>query len=72
MSEPENFIARWSRRKRESAEEEAEATKPAAASGVPDETAHTEDDRGEAGRRLKRLPPRATSGRSSGLGCRLN
>ena len=49
MSEPENFIARWSRRKRESAEEEAEATKPAAASGVPDETAHTDDDRGEAG-----------------------
>ena len=28
MSEPENFIARWSRRKRETAEEEAEATKP--------------------------------------------
>ena len=25
MSEPENFIARWSRRKRESAEEEAAA-----------------------------------------------
>src|SRR6476469_6301109 len=49
MSEPENFIARWSRRKRESAEDEAEATKPAAASGVPDETAHTDDDRGEAG-----------------------
>ena len=48
MSEPENFIARWSRRKRESAEEEAEATKPAAASGVSDETAH-DDDRGEAG-----------------------
>ena len=49
MSEPENFIARWSRRKREAAEEEAEATKPAAASGVPDETAHAGDDRGEAG-----------------------
>ena len=48
MSEPENFIARWSRRKRESAEEEAEATKPAAASDVPDETAHTDDDRGQA------------------------
>ena len=59
MSEPENFIARWSRRKRESAEEEAEATKPAAASGVPDETAHTDDDRGEAGR----VPP-ARSGAS--------
>jgi hypothetical protein len=55
MSEPENFIARWSRRKRESAEEEAEATKPSAASaasrasGVSDETAHADDDRGEAG-----------------------
>jgi hypothetical protein len=45
MSEPENFIARWSRRKRESAEEEAEATKPAAAS---DEIPHAEDGR-EAG-----------------------
>ena len=49
MSEPENFIARWSRRKRESAEAEAEATKPAAASSAPDETAHADDDRGEAG-----------------------
>jgi hypothetical protein len=52
MSEPENFIARWSRRKRESAEEEAEATKPAAASGasgVSDETANADGDRGEAG-----------------------
>ena len=49
MSEPEHFIARWSRRKRESAEEEAEATEPAAASGVSDETAHADDDRGEAG-----------------------
>ena len=49
MSEPENFIARWSRRKREaSAEEEVEATKSAAASGVPDETAHADDDRGQA------------------------
>ena len=47
MSEPENFIARWSRRKREAADE-AETTKPAAASGVPDETAHTDDDRGQA------------------------
>jgi hypothetical protein len=45
MSEPENFIARWSRRKRQSAEEEAEATKPAAAS---DEIPHAEDGR-EAG-----------------------
>src|SRR3954466_14517719 len=48
MSEPENFIARWSRRKREAADE-AETTTPAAAPGVPDETAHTDDDRGEAG-----------------------
>ena len=47
MSEPENFITRWSRRKREAADE-AETTKPAAASGVPDETTHTDDDRGEA------------------------
>jgi hypothetical protein len=46
MSEPENFIARWSRRKRESAEEEAEATKPAAAS---DGAARADDDQGEAG-----------------------
>ena len=43
MSEPENFIARWSRRKREAADE-AETTKPAAASAVPDESAHTDDD----------------------------
>ena len=48
MSEPENFIARWSRRKRESAEEDAEATKPAAAPGVPDESTHTDDDGGRA------------------------
>src|SRR4051794_38942729 len=47
MSEPENFIARWSRRKREAADE-AETTTPAAASGVPDESTQTDDDRGEA------------------------
>jgi hypothetical protein len=47
MSEPENFIARWSRRKREAADE-AETTPPAAASGVPDESTQTDDDRGEA------------------------
>jgi Protein of unknown function (DUF3306) len=47
MTEPENFIARWSRRKREAADE-VETTKPAAAPGVPDETTHTDDDRGEA------------------------
>ena len=34
MSEPENFIARWSRRKREAAQE-PEAAKPAA---TPDTT----------------------------------
>ena len=58
MSEPENFITRWSRRKREAADE-AETTKPAAASGVPDETTHTDDDRGEASG-----VPRARSGAS--------
>jgi hypothetical protein len=47
MSEPENFIARWSRRKREAADE-AETTKPAAASGVSDQTTHA-DGAGEAG-----------------------
>jgi hypothetical protein len=47
MSEPENFIARWSRRKREAADE-AETTKPPAASGVPDETTHTDDEQGQA------------------------
>ena len=47
MSEPENFIARWSRRKREAADE-AETTPPAVASGVPDESTQTDDDRGEA------------------------
>jgi hypothetical protein len=48
MTEPENFIARWSRRKREAADE-VETTKPAAAPGVPDESTHTDDGRGEAG-----------------------
>jgi len=48
MSEPENFIARWSRRKREAADE-AEATKPAAAASIPDEGAHADDEQGEAG-----------------------
>lgn len=42
MSEPENFIARWSRRKREAAEE-AEATTPAT-SGVADERTPADDD----------------------------
>ena len=94
MSEPENFIARWSRRKREQRKKKLEATKPAAAPGVPDETAHADDDRGQASgvpparsdasepphpsstgpscRRSKRLPPRATSGRSSRRECRPN
>jgi uncharacterized protein DUF3306 len=48
MSEPENFIARWSRRKREAAEEEAEAN-PVAASGVPDENTETDDNRVQSG-----------------------
>jgi hypothetical protein len=58
MSEPENFITRWSRRKREAADE-AEATKPAAASSMPDESTHTDDDRGQA----SAVPP-ARSGTS--------
>jgi hypothetical protein len=40
MSEPENFIARWSRRKREAAEEAEAATPPAPASGEADEITH--------------------------------
>ena len=48
MSEPENFIARWSRRKREAAEE-AEATKPPVAPGVPDQPTPAGDDQRDAG-----------------------
>jgi hypothetical protein len=44
MSEPENFIARWSRRKHEAAQE-AEAAKPAAAPEAAPEGARADDDR---------------------------
>jgi hypothetical protein len=47
MSEPENFIARWSRRKREAAEE-AEAAPPPAAPRGTDEIRHAGDDQGQA------------------------
>src|SRR5262249_56782372 len=44
MSEPENSTARWSRRKREAAED-AEATKSSAAPEVAAESAHPIEDR---------------------------
>jgi Protein of unknown function (DUF3306) len=49
MSEPENFISRWSRRKREAAQE-TETAKPAAAPEPTAEGAPTDDDsrRGDA------------------------
>jgi Protein of unknown function (DUF3306) len=47
MSEPENFIARWSRRKRKAADE-AETAKPTAAASVSDEGTHAGDDQGRA------------------------
>ena len=58
MSEPENFIARWSRRKREAAED-AEATKSSAAPEVAAESAHPTEDRRE-----ESDAPRARSGAS--------
>src|SRR6516225_10699079 len=58
MSEPENFIARWSRRKREAAED-AEATKSSAAPEVAAESAHPIEDRREGG-----AAPRARDGAS--------
>src|SRR5215475_6778836 len=58
MSEPENFIARWSRRKREAAED-AEATKSSAAPEVAAESAHPIQDRRE-----ESDAPRASSGAS--------
>jgi hypothetical protein len=45
MSEPENFIARWSRRKREAAQE-PEAAKPAATPEATAEGSRADDDRG--------------------------
>ena len=55
MSEPENFIARWSRRKREAAED-AEATKSSAAPEVAAESAHPSED--QSGTALGRSDPR--------------
>jgi hypothetical protein len=46
MNEPENFIARWSRRKREAAED-AEATKSSAAPAAAAESAHPIQDQRE-------------------------
>src|SRR5215471_6501486 len=46
MSEPENFIARWSRRKREAAED-AEATKSSPAPDAAAESAHPIEDQRE-------------------------
>ena len=53
MSEPENFIARWSRRKRDAAQEraaeqDAEAIKPAAAPDAAVEGAPAPEDHGAA------------------------
>jgi hypothetical protein len=53
MSEPENFIARWSRRKREAAQE-TEAEKPAAAPEAAPESAPDDDDQ-----RVGNAPPLA-------------
>jgi hypothetical protein len=47
MSEPENFIARWSRRKREAAED-AEATKSSAAPDTAAESARPSEDQSDA------------------------
>jgi uncharacterized protein DUF3306 len=58
MSEPENFIARWSRRKREAAED-AEATKSSAAPDAAAESAHPIEDQREGSD-----APRARSGAS--------
>jgi Protein of unknown function (DUF3306) len=58
MSEPENFIARWSRRKREAAED-AEATKSSASPDAAAESAHPIEDQREGSD-----APRARSGAS--------
>jgi len=55
MSEPENFIARWSRRKREAAED-AEATKSSAAPDAAAEGAHPSED--QSGTAVGRSDPR--------------
>jgi hypothetical protein len=56
MSEPENFIARWSRRKRAAAED-TEATKSSAAPDAAPESAHPSEDQ----RKESDAPP-ASSG----------
>jgi hypothetical protein len=48
MSEPENFITRWSRRKREAAEDEA--TKSSAAPDAAAESAHPSEEQSDAAR----------------------
>ena len=60
MSEPENFIARWSRRKREAAED-AEATKSSAAPDAAAEGAHPSEDQSDtaSGRSDARRSPEA-------------
>jgi hypothetical protein len=60
MSEPENFIARWSRRKREAAED-AEATKSSATPDAAAESAHPSEDQSDAalGRSDARRSPEA-------------
>src|SRR5499426_2147179 len=60
MSEPENFIARWSRRKREAAED-AEATKSSAAPDAAAEGAPPSEDQSDAalGRSDARRSPEA-------------
>src|SRR5215831_4525770 len=60
MSEPENFIARWSRRKREAAED-AEATKSSAAPDAAAEGAHPSEDQSDTalGRGDARRSPEA-------------
>jgi hypothetical protein len=60
MSEPENFIARWSRRKREAAED-AEATKSSATPDAAAEGAHPSEDQSDTalGRSDARRSPEA-------------
>jgi Protein of unknown function (DUF3306) len=60
MSEPENFIARWSRRKRE-AVEDAEATKSSVAPDAAAEGAHPSEDQSDTalGRSDARRSPEA-------------
>ncbi|MBV8320253.1 MAG: DUF3306 domain-containing protein [Hyphomicrobiales bacterium] len=60
MSQPENFIARWSRRKREAAED-AEATKSSAAPDGAAGSAHPSEDQSDAalGRSGARRSPEA-------------